>query len=37
MAEQQVTIAWRRDVKRGLADAQQQQRNALLDFSAAPL
>jgi hypothetical protein len=37
MGEQQVAIPWRRDVEQGLADAQRQQRNALLDFSAAPL
>ena len=37
MAAQPVTIGWKRDIPKGLDEARQQQRNALLDFSAAPL
>ena len=36
MAVQQ-SILWRRDVERALEDAREQQRPALLDFSAAPM
>jgi hypothetical protein len=37
MAAPAVTIAWSHDIDGGLADARAQQRNALLDFSAAPM
>jgi hypothetical protein len=37
MAAQAVAIAWKHDLDGGLAEAQLPQRNALLDFSAAPM
>jgi hypothetical protein len=37
MAAPAVPIAWRHDINGGLADARAKQRNALLDFSAAPM
>lgn len=37
MATERVTIAWRRDFDAAIEEAQQRQRNALLDFSAAPM
>jgi hypothetical protein len=37
MSANSVTVAWRRDVEGGLQEARQQQRNVLLDFSAAPM
>jgi hypothetical protein len=37
MAREPVTIAWRHDFDAAVEDARQQQRNALLDFSAAPI
>ena len=37
MAQQSVGISWRTDVDRAFQEAQQQQRNLLVDFSAAPM
>ena len=37
MAMQHGSIIWERDSERGLSTARAQERNALLDFSAAPM
>jgi hypothetical protein len=37
MATQPVTITWRHDFDAAIEDAGRQQRNTLLDFSAAPM
>ena len=37
MAAEHGTIAWRHDFDTALADAAQQQRHLLLDFTAAPM
>ena len=37
MAQQSVGIGWRTDVDRAFDEARQQQRNLLVDFSAAPM
>lgn len=31
------TIAWRHDARVGLDEAKRQQRNVLIDFTAAPM
>ena len=37
MAQQLDTIHWHSDVEDGLDEARIQQKNALVDFSAAPM
>jgi hypothetical protein len=37
MAQQTETIHWRSDVDAALDEARIQQKNALVDFSAAPM
>ena len=37
MAQQVETIHWRSDVEDGLDEARVKQRNAIVDFSAAPM